>query len=396
MDFRRFQTIADYVDFGPKDSELLRAVHAQIAPVFGPAIDDFYAAIEANPRARAVITGGQPQIERLKRTLTAWIASVLLDPHDEAYVLAHARIGRVHVRIGLPQEFMFTAMNRIRIHLKAAIERCELDASTLSRTLAAADKILDLELAIMLDTYREDLNDKIRTGERLATIGQLAASIGHELRNPLSTIESSLFLMDQRLKRLGLDDPQIAKHHEKIAKQIKHCGKTITNLLDLARERPPRRQPVDVASLLLQASEAAGIPTTLEVDIDIPSGLTIYADPDDLVHVLGNLLTNASQAQNSVGVVHVRAESHQGGTQVFVQDSGPGVPVEVRHRIFDALFTTKSHGTGLGLALCRRVVFAHGGELTLEPSPTGACFRLWVPNGESPRTIERNPTPAAG
>ncbi|HET9958150.1 MAG TPA: HAMP domain-containing sensor histidine kinase [Polyangiaceae bacterium] len=381
MNLQQFDSVVRYVSFTAHDSEVLRGCLGVVRPHIVPIVDDFYDAIEAHPAASQVITGGKPQIQRLKNTLIAWLETVLRGPHDFAYVESHARIGRVHVRIGLPQEFMFTAMNRIRLHVKAALDKA-LEADRAQEARDAVDKILDIELAIMLDTYREDWNEKIRSAERLATIGQLAASIGHELRNPLSTIESSLFLMAQRFKRLSVEDPQLVKHHDKIQKQVKHCAKTITNLLDLARERPPRRRRVETRTLLAQAAETVTLPPSTVLELNIPEGASLYGDPDDLLHVFANLFSNA--ADSGPGPIHIRvtAAEHPAGTELRVQDNGPGVPTELRQKIFDALFTTKSHGTGLGLALCRRVLYAHGGELTLEPSEHGACFRVWLPEPE--------------
>src|SRR5690606_2911777 len=167
---------------------------------------------------------------------------------------------------------------------------------------------MDLELAIMLDTYREVLIDRMRASERLATIGQLAASIGHELRNPLGTIDSSLFLVQQRLTKLGVDDQQLNKHYEKIGNQIKHCGKIITNLFDLARERPPARRRTSVDQLVQIALERAALPPGVEASIEELSATTIDGDPDDLSHVLVNLLTNAAQAQQGRGRIRVSAQ----------------------------------------------------------------------------------------
>ena len=111
------QSLKDYVGFTDRSTQALQSFHAAAAPHFATIIDDFYATIEAHPGARAAITGGSAQIERLKRTLIRWLETLLLGPHDEAYFERRARIGRVHVAIDLPQAYMFTAMDRIRVRL---------------------------------------------------------------------------------------------------------------------------------------------------------------------------------------------------------------------------------------------------------------------------------------
>jgi two-component system sensor histidine kinase HydH len=185
-----FENIKLYVGFNDASSAALRELHPIAAPSFQPIVDDFYAAIEAHPGARQAITGGQAQIDRLKQTLIGWMDKMLLGPHDEEYYALRARIGRMHVRIALPQQYMFTAMDRIRVRLLDVVRnQITGDAPKVERIATALNQILDLELAIMLETYREDLEAKHRNAERLATIGQFAASIGHELRNPLGVVE---------------------------------------------------------------------------------------------------------------------------------------------------------------------------------------------------------------
>lgn len=387
-----FDSIKAYVDFRPEHAERLLALYPLAAPRVPEIMDDFYETIRRHPEARAVITGGDEQISRLKRTLEAWLASVLQGPHDAEYLEHHSRIGRVHVRIGLPQQFMFTAMNRIRARLIDLVHQTMADdVDACVATVQAVDRILDLELAIMLDTYRERLNERVRSAERLATIGQLAASIGHELRNPLGIIESSLFLARQRLEKSGVDDPQVAKHHAKIERQVRLCTQTIEHLLDLARDREPVKSRVELLPLVQQVVSDYSSGTT--VHIEVPEGLEVVADRQDVVHVVANLLANASQAQQGGGEVWIAAEARAGGVTLWVRDAGPGVPEEHRSRIFDALYTTKARGTGLGLALCRRIMAAHGGEIELAPvdAGPGARFRVWFPELTAPdRNAERS------
>jgi signal transduction histidine kinase len=98
-----------------------------------------------------------------------------------------------------------------------------------------------------------------------------------------------------------------------------------------------------------------------------------------------NLFTNAAQAMNGVGRISVEgAALSMGGARLRICDSGPGVPAEARHRLFEALFTTKAKGSGLGLALCRRIVEAHDGTIDLEPTERGACFVLTLPSPQAP------------
>lgn len=374
------EKVLAYVGFDESSTAALREAKALVAPHFGPIIDDFYATIEAHPDARAAITGGASQIARLKQSLLRWIDELFTGPHDEAYFERRLRIGRVHVRIELPQMYMLTAMDRIRVQTVAVMRGAGLDEDSLRRMLTAIHQMLDIELAIMLESYRDDLLTKNRTAERLATIGQFAAGIGHELRNPLGVVESSAFLVNRRLEQLQIADPGIARHMEKIVAEVQRSGRTINDLLELARNRPPKRRVADARELVLQAVAAAHLASSMSVDVEIPPGVPIDADPEQLGRVLTNLLINASQATGATGHVWIDARREGAATLLRVRDDGPGVPSEVREQIFQALFTTKAKGSGLGLALCRRIAEAHGGTVTLEPSERGATFRITIPD----------------
>jgi two-component system, NtrC family, sensor histidine kinase HydH len=376
-----FDSLKSYIGFSETSSAALRELHPIAQPHFRAIVDDFYAAIEAHPEARASISGGAPQIARLKQTLVRWLDVLLLGPHDDSYYLLRARIGRVHVRIDLPQAFMFTAMNRIRSRLLEVIR--DHAGPNSDRLSIALNQILDLELAIMLETYREDLLAKHRGAERLATVGHFAASIGHELRNPLAVMESSLFLLRQHLGAETTARPEVAKHLDRISGEIGRANKTIHDLLDLARNRPPHRRPTPLRALVESAEAASLLPAGVRVKAaGVPPELTIEVDADQFRQVLVNLFTNATQAMAGRGTIEVAAESGSvAATRIRVRDDGPGIAAEARHRLFEPLFTTKAKGTGLGLALCRHILEAHGGSIELEPSDLGASFLLTVPGG---------------
>jgi signal transduction histidine kinase len=135
--------------------------------------------------------------------------------------------------------------------------------------------------------------------------------------------------------------------------------------------------------VVAQAIAAAHLPAAVEVAVSGAEGVVVDADPDQLARVLTNLLVNASQAMEGRGTARVDVRREGDRVVARVADEGPGVPADLRARIFEALFTTKAKGTGLGLALCRRIVEAHGGALTLEASPAGALFQLVIPDAAS-------------
>lgn len=381
MDAERFRAIQGYVEFDAHSAQLLRQFLDVARPHLPALVEDFYWALSRDSFANAVITGGQAQVERLKATLNVWLVSLLSGPHDETYVVSRNRIGRVHVRINLAQEYMLTAVNRIRLGL-LNIVAAHLTGEVAHETTDAINRALDLDLALMLDTYREDSTTRVDANARLATIGQIAASIGHELRNPLGVAETSVYLLTQRLKKLGLADPTLDKHATRIQEQLKVCSDTITTLLDMVRDAPFVRSQFLLAPLVEEVWQATPHGDDVGFGLEVASELTVFADRDQIGQVISNLLRNAVEAVSSCPIrqVTVTARPTVDGSEIFVQDSGPGVAENHRDRIFDVLFTTRATGTGLGLALCKKIIDRHGGEIRLEPpGDSGAKFRLWLP-----------------
>jgi signal transduction histidine kinase len=372
-----FHQLKSYLRFDGEDERQLRAFHPLAAPSFQAVAEAFYARILLHEEATRVLQGGESQVGRLKVTLAAWLDTLLLGPWDDAYWEHRKRIGQVHVRIGMPQHLMFGAMNVVRAELDR-LARDRLPAGPgLEATRAALAKILDLELAIMLHTYRDDLLAQQARVERLSTFGQLVASIGHDLRNPLGVIESSLFILRGRLA----GDERASKHADRIGEQLAIANGIITNLLDMIRDKPLARDPVRLAELAEAALGAVARPAGVKAELtglaDLPS---VEGDAGQLRQVLVNLLENAVFAASPAGTVTVRGRREPGAVAVEIEDSGPGVDPATRRRLFEPLITTKEHGVGLGLALCRRIALRHGGDVSYADRPGGgARFTLRLP-----------------
>ncbi len=367
----------DYVGFDADDAAALAALRPRLEPALDGIVDAFYAVIERTPRAAAAFPDGAPQIARQKVQLRGWLEGILGGVYDAAYLERRERIGRAHVRIRLEQRFMFGAMNVVRRGLHAALDASDADAELARRGHAALDKICDVELAIMLETYRDRYVEQQRAQERLATLGQLAASIGHELRNPLAVISTSAHLLKKRVDEKG------ARHVEKIVRQVELGERIIGDLLALAGDRPPSREPVDLISLVEDVHDSIALVEGVDVVLDIdPSVRVVSVDGVQMRQVLLNLLVNSIQALEAKGGgrVEVRARVVDGHLEVDVLDDGPGFPEGVRERVFEPLFTTKSSGVGLGLALCARIVAKHGGVIEArDRSGGGAHVHIRIP-----------------
>lgn len=220
-----------------------------------------------------------------------------------------------------------------------------------------------------------------RRAARLAAAGAVGASVAHELRNALAVAESALFLAQRNLDNRA----RLTRHLDQVAAEIRKAHDVIGSVLGLARGEPIRREPVLVATLIDAARHGLVFPPEVTFEVAIgPTDLTILCDPILLERVLSNMYLNAIEAlqERGKGSIITRAWLGEARTYLEVEDDGPGLDASVIDRIFEPLVTAKTKGTGLGLALSRIIIEAHGGEVTATTgSRGGSAFRMWLPNG---------------
>jgi two-component system, NtrC family, sensor histidine kinase HydH len=222
--------------------------------------------------------------------------------------------------------------------------------------------------------------EQMKRAERLFAVGQLAAGLAHELRNPLLSISGAAGI-------LGRNTPLEAKHRECveiIQKESQRLNRLLTEFLDFARPRPPKYQSFNVSALLdsaMQLSSHAvgrnGVELRKVAGQQLPF---LEGDPELVKQMLVNLVINAIQSMPQGGEVTVSAGVEEGKLLIRVEDQGCGVPLEIRDKIFDPFFTTKESGTGLGLAVAHRIAEQHSGVLRIEASSgRGTVFSVLLP-----------------
>jgi two-component system, NtrC family, sensor histidine kinase HydH len=222
--------------------------------------------------------------------------------------------------------------------------------------------------------------DQMKRAERLYAIGQLAAGLAHEIRNPLASIAGATGLLQ---RNAHLEEPHV-KILAVIDKECQRLARLLSEFLDFARPRAPKYQTVDVGALLQPVVELAlhavgGKPIRIRKELapDLPA---IDCDPDLLRQLLLNLILNATQSMAAGGEVTVFAALRSGKMCIRVTDEGVGIAAENREKIFDPFFTTKDGGTGLGLSVAHQIVEQHGGVLTAEANPIqGMTFTALFP-----------------
>ncbi len=249
---------------------------------------------------------------------------------------------------------------------------------------------LNAELKDNLAALKEAQEEAVKRG-KLAQLGQLTATVAHELRNPLGAVRTSAFLLEKRVKGKNLGvEPQI----ERINNGVSRCDNIISQLLDFARSRAISPEPVMIDDWLakLIEDEAQRLPASIEVDCRLGIGaVEVGCDPARMARVVINLVSNAAEAlvdRNGETVLkgqkpHITISTAltPRGAEITVADNGPGIAPEVLERIFEPLFTTKNFGTGLGLPAIQKVMEQHRGGLEVSSAPgKGASFTAWWPD----------------
>lgn len=387
-----FASHARYVEFGAAQARALVAAAPRIAPHFGRVTERFYAQIRLDPDALAVFQD-EEQVERQRLTLSEWLARFFDGPHDDGYHALRSRIGQVHVEVGLAPRYMALGMELIRSELNAIAQEV-IDPGEAMATCAAIDRLCAVELAIMLEAYHAAWSDRLQRKERLATVGQLSASISHEIKNPLGVIASSAYVLREHCQQLenrlpeGLGKP-VHRHLDRIQRHVEHAATIVTTLLDFVRTGTPNRRPSSLAQVVAQAISMITVPDGIDVRYLKAEGPRADAidramlDPLQIGRVVENLVRNAIEALDGRGVVTVSVGGTEDEVWVCVTDDGPGFDPEVLLRLFEPLTTSKATGTGLGLALCRTLVEAHQGVIEVHRLDPGASIRVRLPRAQA-------------
>jgi len=221
---------------------------------------------------------------------------------------------------------------------------------------------------------------------RLAAMGEMAATLAHEVRNPLGAMELFVGMLAEEVA----DRPTARRLTAQVADGIADLNHLVTNILDYTRLPEPKRTAVDLDALIDEALLAAApaLGPGIRIERGSGPGASCAIDRGLLMQTLLNLLRNAGEAMAGEGTLRVAVEPAERWVRVIVADDGPGIPVGREETIFAPFFTTKERGTGLGLAVARAAVAAHGGTLAIRPRLTpaarGAVFVLTLPQLAAP------------
>ncbi len=248
----------------------------------------------------------------------------------------------------------------------------------------------DLTAQLAIEGQLARQREQVFQSEKMSALGGLLAGVAHELNNPLSVVVGhAMMLADET------DDPDVLRQTRKISEAAERCARIVRTFLTMARQEPVQLEPVDIGALIETAVDVAryGKPgRAVRIDTDLEEGLPrICGDHDQITQVVVNLIINAEQAIEDASVgdcIRVTAGHDKAGeaVRICVEDNGPGIPADIRGRVFEPFFTTKGvgQGTGIGLAVCHRVVTAHKGKIEIgDVDPRGTRFTIALPLGKA-------------
>ena len=241
--------------------------------------------------------------------------------------------------------------------------------------------------AIIDITERKELERRLIAAEKMAAVGETTAMVGHDLRNPLQAIVGALYAARKRHETLPENVKRPAEgagvHEilETIEHQVKYMNKIVADLQDYSRVIHPSLADVSLSQVIKDTLSTAAVPATVKIKVDLKKNLDrIVADPDLMKRVFSNLINNAAQAMPDGGTLTIKASKEGEDVLIRFQDTGEGIPKENLDRLFNPFFTTKAKGQGLGLAVCKRLVEAHSGTITVESKAgKGSTFTVKLP-----------------
>lgn len=235
-------------------------------------------------------------------------------------------------------------------------------------------------------TERKRLEAQLLEAQRMKAIGETAAMVGHDLRNPLQAMVNRLYLAKKAVEGLSQPYMDVAKKlgltemFKELGEQVKYMDGIVWNLQDVSRPLKPKLAETNVERLVRESLSMLHVPPDIEVSTEILEASNIIADPNLMKRVFTNLALNAFQAMSSGGRLTIKTFRRDNEVHISFQDTGVGISQEHMDKIWSPLYTTKAKGTGLGLSACKRIVEAHNGRITVESKiGEGSTFTVILP-----------------
>ena len=207
-------------------------------------------------------------------------------------------------------------------------------------------------------------NERLVKSERLAAISELAGMVGHDLRNPLTGIKNAAYYLKK--KGTSISEEQTKEMLETIDKCVDRSDKIINDLLDYSREMHLELTKYNASALIDEAARMVQVPERIQIVNHVSQETFIWVNADKMIRVFTNIIKNAFDAMPQNGTLEIRSAQYRNCIKIAFEDTGVGIPEETLRKLFTPLFTTKAQGMGFGLAICKRIVEAHGGIIKVK------------------------------
>ncbi len=250
------------------------------------------------------------------------------------------------------------------------------------KNMEVALRLLNEELETKIEERTKELKEaqkELIRKEKLAAVGKLAGSVGHELRNPLGVISNSIYFINMRFKN---GDKKVRKHLNILQREVEKSNRILKDLLDFARVSSPILEMRDINSLIKATLSNINVPASIIIELDLDSKLPkCLIDPIKLQQVFQNLITNSIQAMPKGGIIVIKTKKIDNMIELYFEDTGVGIPEENYQKIFEPLFSTKAKGIGLGLPIVKDIIELHKGTIEFESKVgVGTTFIIKLPN----------------
>ncbi len=291
---------------------------------------------------------------------------------------------RVEVKSNDEIGVLSTSFNKMTIDLKSQMDEKERVMARLQElNLELEDSNRDLTAA---NASLKEAQEQLIRSEKLAAVGQLAASVAHELRNPIGVIKNSLFYIKRKILKETNGDESAVQLLNIIENESERGAKIISDLLGFTQTSKPAAAPTKIGHIinesLARLEKPDSIKSIVEVDDSLPE---VVIDSTQIGQVFINIIQNSYQAMTEGGILTIRANMSNGFVKVYFEDNGPGIPDKFISKVFEPLFTLKANGIGLGLAFSHGVVQRHGGMIEAQSEEgKGTKFIVSLPKSGKP------------
>jgi signal transduction histidine kinase len=422
-----------YLGFDSQDAELLRQMAPALEKYLPEMSEQFYSTIAQHPNAARVFTGGEVQVSRLKLTLQEWARGLFGGVYDEAYASERFQIGFRHVRIGLDQKYVVSAMGKVRMFLHDSLQREMPSTDERLHYAQSLSKVLDLDLNLMCESYMQATVENLRRlNEQLERLNtdlakashakdEFLSHVSHELRTPLNSILGFSKLILDGLSTSPEEQQELLRD---VFGSAQHLLGLVNDILDIRRIEEGRMS-LRIESVSLRGLVESTMPLVAvhaaEKGLRLVSETTnsplpaVWADEMRLRQVILNLLNNAVKftREGSVTIrvlgpetVGDREDAFVRLVRLEVEDTGLGISSERREAAFQPFVqlneaaAQRFEGAGLGLAISRRLIELMGGRIGLESGREGRGTLAWLtipvaeevaPRQSVPTHVSRDP-----